>query len=127
MVDMGAAVKRRRFSYSLRTLFVAMTTVGFLLAWSLYELNWIRERHRLEESGRVHRTADPSNVTLAPGLLWLFGEQGHRRVVFYIDLTGHPSDDDAKVYNTDLHQEMRKAKELFPEATIAVTRIFLLS
>ena len=35
---------KRRWSYSLRTLFVVVTVVGMILAWGAYELNLIRDR-----------------------------------------------------------------------------------
>jgi hypothetical protein len=37
--------KRRRFRFSLRTLFVLVTITGIVSGWMAYQLNWIRERH----------------------------------------------------------------------------------
>jgi hypothetical protein len=118
--------KRRWFQWSLRTLFIVVTVMGILVAWTIHDLNWIRERHSFEDAGRVVKKIDPSTLITAPGMLWLFGEKGHRDVIFYINLTGRPSDADANVRDTDLHQEMLQAKSLFPEATISVARIFSL-
>jgi hypothetical protein len=42
-------VSRRRRSFSLRTLFVAVTVLAVPLGWVGYQLNWIRQRHELLE------------------------------------------------------------------------------
>ena len=89
-------------------------------------MQWIAERHRLLDSGRV-REYDEANSTAAPGLLWLFGEKGCRKVTFFIDLKGGPSDQYAQTYDTDLFQELIDAKRLFPEAIVSVDRVFSLS
>lgn len=60
-------------------------------------------------------------------MLWLFGEDGHRNVTFWIDLRGGPSDLYARTYDTDLYQELLEAKRIFPEAIVSVDRIYSLS
>jgi len=75
------APNRRRFRWSLRTIFVVVTALG---CWLGYEVNWIRERHVVVADFvmyRAYRVA--SNSPSAPSFLWLFGEKGYTAVVVY--------------------------------------------
>ena len=72
-----AKPKRRWFSFSLRTLFVVVTIIGVGAGWVAYQLNWIRERHRLIELyGKVslawRSDLQPPEI---PFSLRLFGER----------------------------------------------------
>ena len=81
---MTLAPKRRWFQFSLRTLFVVVTVFG---CWLGYELNWLRERHLLVESGEaaVYSTNQGTRPT-APSLLWLFGEEGAGQITLLLVL-----------------------------------------
>jgi hypothetical protein len=79
---------RRRWSFSLRTLFVVVTALGGSLGWVTYQFNWIRERHRVladlprgvvvTVSDPLADNADNPNIpyTKPPTALRLFGEMG---------------------------------------------------
>ena len=64
--------RRRWFQFGLRTLLVVMTGIAMLIA---YHVSWIRQRH--EALSRASHLAAPIR---APGLLWLFGEQGYGEI-----------------------------------------------
>ena len=77
MTDTPAKPRRRwfRLAFSLRTLLVVVTLIG---CWLGYQLNWIRQRHALLKSNTVRLRHDYFlfDAPPAPGLLWIFGEQG---------------------------------------------------
>ncbi len=82
----------RRWSFSLRTLFVVVTVLAVLLGWIPYQLNWIQERraapslatwYRLYTKSAFDTLLSESPPPRAPGLLWLFGERGHTRCRLY--------------------------------------------
>jgi hypothetical protein len=109
---------RRRFRFSLRTLFVVVTLLCVVPGgWVAYQLRWIKQRHvmldRLDVSTGFYYTnvpvpaADPP----APRLLWLFGEQGVRHIVVNVPGPQAPAGanrDDASL----------RARALFPEAVV---------
>ena len=70
--------RRRRFAFSLRTMFVVVALAGVLLAWIGFLLNWIRDRERFAATRALEYWRDPSDKSsvAAPGCLWLFGEPG---------------------------------------------------
>src|SRR5690242_447185 len=107
------APKRRWFRFSLRTLFVLLTLVA---CWLGYELNWIRLRHAALTSGIVEEANDPfaglPQTTAAPGMLWLFGENGY--VGLSMPLLGEETTPEEDELLTAL-------EELFPEASIGVS------
>lgn len=115
------ASKRRWFAYSLRTLFIVVTVFG---CWLGYELNWIRQRHEfIAEQRSVFRHSptlagpiDPDDpiqeVSRAPGLLWLFGENGASLLLLQIFVENYDGAD------SDAYPEVQLAKELFPEAKV---------
>jgi hypothetical protein len=112
---------KRRWSYSLRTLFVVVTVVG---CWLGYELNWIRERHEfVNEQEGLRRAKDwrgeesgPRASANAPDLLWLFGEQGIGAFGVLIAVDRLDQFDDG--FDWQSHETMRTARHLFPEATV---------
>ena len=102
---MIAPPRRRRFRFSLRTMFVAVTLLAIPLGWAAYSLNWIRQRHemlRRTDIGIVPNFYSPR--LSAPGGLWLFGETGIQSL--------HVS---APPY---LPEEVDRLHRLFPEAQI---------
>lgn len=85
----GHAPNRRRFRWSLRTLFVVVTLFSVWLGWSL---NWIHQRHLAAIEFDFDSTVvddpypaiDPFSFVIrgrAPWQLWLFGEQGYSEIV----------------------------------------------
>src|ERR1700680_2365646 len=72
---------RRWFRFSLRTLFVALTLACVAFAWTAYALNWIRARHEILGKGLAtptyqHYLLLRERPAVAPGCLWVFGEEG---------------------------------------------------
>jgi hypothetical protein len=113
---MTPAPKRRWFAFSLRMMFVVVTILGFAMSWVVYQLNWIRERHAFRENHfwiSVVSGWDPE--VQAPGLLWLFGEDGvYQFSLIFADATpGRP-----KSLNMSEKKTLENAKKLFPEAII---------
>lgn len=120
------SLPNRRWSFSLRTLFVLVT---LLACWLAYQVNWIRQRHMLldqqkvlaEEWDRRHQkqwayATLTVNAPTAPGLLWLFGEEGFGEIPLILveKDPGHPVDEAS---------EMRTASRLFPEATLIDVKV----
>jgi hypothetical protein len=111
----------RRPQFSLRFLFVAITLIGVVTSWVVYQLNWIRERHRWREWLNAHAVGGSIGfqVEPKPPLPWslaLFGEQPlDRCFVSPID-DEHPED---KVPTFDVFRRcVERATELFPECQI---------
>jgi hypothetical protein len=113
-----AKPKRRRFRFGLRMLFALVTIIGVLSGWVVYQLNWIRERHKVITFSEttpgtkigyyssdlvvyaVSEDIRPHQV--APIQLRLFGERGYSEIGLR-----HASDNDAERF-----------ERMFPEATI---------
>jgi hypothetical protein len=108
--------RRRWFTFSLRTLLVVMTA---FCVWMGYHLNWIRQRHAfLSEQSAVLAphldgltNGEKSGYCLAPGCLWLFGENGRNSV-----LVSTNSETPHQIAPDDL-ERLREARRLFPEAS----------
>jgi hypothetical protein len=128
---------KRRWSFSLRTLFVAVAILGIAFSWIAYELKWIRDRHAFRakqlwsaESGHDVSKEDAAETIAggwpsayhsnAPGMLGLFGEYGLKWL--YISVPRHDvrGDDDSSYSISVNHPEVRAASRLFPEAEIKV-------
>lgn len=101
-----------RLSFSLRTLFAAVTVTAFGLGWAGYQLNWIRRRHALFDGpiptdqvyfSYGYVTAVENGDTLAPWQLRLFGEPGCPRIY--------------AAYHED-DPRMGEIRVLFPEAEV---------
>ena len=102
---------KRRWFFSLRTLFVVVTVVDAVLGWVIYELNWIRQRHALLADFPRWSAYPVGGKPSAPGLLWLFGEHG-RSIVTLVVLVDDPS------LPIDTKADIQRAKRLFPEARV---------
>jgi hypothetical protein len=89
--------------YSLRALLVVTTLLALVL---LYHLDWIQQRRTILESGAV--SASESHDSLprpaAPGLLWMFGEQGYQTIFINGDSN---------------HEEAERLYALFPEGQVS--------
>jgi len=112
---------RRRFRFSLRTMFVLLTILIAPLAWLTVQVKWIRDRHdaqfwiRCDWSGQNDPRAIPFLphrtyflICDAPWSLRLLGETGMQR----IELNGNPKPG-APYTRTQL-------EALFPEAEFVV-------
>jgi len=89
--------KRRRFQFKLRTLFVIVTLFAVWLGWSL---NWNRQRREFLRDRDAFRVGESVR---APGLLWIFGEDGAENI-WLVARKSSASDE---------------ARRLFPEATVS--------
>jgi hypothetical protein len=104
------APSRRLFRFSLRTLFVVVTV---FCVWLGYNLNWLRQRRAvIQDSRSIQLIMEPHS---APGLLWVFGEQGYQQIVHHYytsawDLPFSPTD------IRELRLERQRLRVLFPEA-----------
>jgi hypothetical protein len=56
-------------------MFVVVTIVVLILGWLTHNLNWIRQRHEFWDNNGPIWCA-PNMNSSAPGLLWIFGENG---------------------------------------------------
>lgn len=106
----------RRWSFGLRTMFLAVAIAAIPLGWVAYSINWIRERRFIVAnsitSRAIERAAGIKDTARAPGRLWLLGEPGYSRIWICFG-----PEDDLKRTNTP--EEFAKAEELskwFPEA-----------
>jgi hypothetical protein len=102
--------RKRRWTFSLRTLFVVVTVLAL---WLGYHVNWIRERRALLDEPNV--TASFTPMRRAPSIgLCLLGERGANSVFLQYDgwLSG-------PLNKADEAQKSR-ASHLFPEAKIRV-------
>lgn len=106
---------KRRWSYSLRTLFVVVTVFA---CWLGYELNWIRQRQQAREwlGGQTNSWYAPSLVgarsqASAPWGLRLLGEQG----VVGIGL-------DVSPFAGPVPYSRAQLERIFPEARVGFSR-----
>lgn len=113
---------RRRWSFGLGTLFVLVT----LACWFSYQLNWIRERHRMvaeEEAvssalgnyatGVTSDTLAPVNSAASRIVLAVFGEARVERILVYYIV-----DESSREKTAEDFPKIKRAQRLFPEATI---------
>ncbi|MGD9721181.1 MAG: hypothetical protein AB7O59_03890 [Pirellulales bacterium] len=106
--------KRRWFRWSLRTMFVVVTVLG---GWLAYQVNWIAQRHQFLESPAVCEFRGAVMLGgRAPGALWLLGEPGVKGMSVAIVAKGRPGDVDR--FDWELHETVREARRLFPEAGV---------
>ncbi len=104
---------QRRWSFSLRTLFVVVTLLGLVAGWVVYQLNWIRQRRQAVETGEVGLVLLPSAFSaplypkpqLPPWTLRLFGEQ----TLNAQGLVSAPGISDS---------DLRRLRALFPELQV---------
>jgi hypothetical protein len=74
-MESPAPLRRRWFSFSLRTIFVSITLFALWLGW---EVNWLRKRHAIIKD--CYSYVEDAGLRAAPGLLWLLGEPGYREI-----------------------------------------------
>ena len=78
--------RRRWFSFSLRTLFVAVTLMCGVF-WVVHSVNWVRQRERFFDRGKAIEVDDVHPYRprpRAPWVLELLGEKG-RRIIWVND------------------------------------------
>ena len=94
--------------FSLRAMLVA-TTLFALFLW--HQIDWGKQRHQALEAEWAIDYPDSMYPTTprAPGLLWLFGEQGYAHLV--LDTGEHPN-------------AVKEARSLFPEAALSIGSFF---
>jgi hypothetical protein len=108
---MTVAPTHRWFRWSLVTMFVVVTLFA---VWLGYSANWIRQRRAFVSEQRQHLRAIGSDVDFyssrnrvqAPYGAWLLGESGVARM-FVLHEKGQRE------------RDIRRARRLFPEATLA--------
>ena len=105
---------RRRWSYSLRTLFVVVTALCAAGSWAAYQLNWIRERHAALGSDEGDDSPIGCAMTrgVAPLSLRMLGEPGYA-AIYAPGLPSNPS--------------VARLRSLFPEAGIEIGGRFIRS
>jgi hypothetical protein len=108
--------RRRWFQFSSGAMLLAVTVLAVFIA---YHVNWIRQRRGYETQDYLLNIAGPGHgpdiAVPAPGLLWLFGENGH----FAVNMTFHSEDGHLQSgLAAEEEEEVAKAKRLFPEAHI---------
>jgi len=106
---------------------IAVSAVPF--GWVASQVNWILQRHEVlrraqgytayfaEEVAPFEPNVKPEQSPQAPGLLWLFGEEGQYSIRFLVGsehyLLGNLSEDEQR--------SIEHAKKLFPEAIVQWT------
>jgi hypothetical protein len=73
------------------------------MTWIGYELTWIRQRH-----AALSNASHLDGLVTAPGLLWLFGEQGFREIDVVFATKNTPPN--------AVRAETKRIADLFPEA-----------
>ena len=96
-------------------MFALITLTCVATGWTAYQLDWIRQRREFFNKSPRYETSEtkvisytvcrPVYTVRAPGLLWMFGEDGRKLLMLPLD---EYSDEDA-----------RRAEALFPEAHVA--------
>ena len=115
--------------FTLRTLFVGTALICGLLAWVVYQLNWIRQRHDfIAGEQRSHERRGVAVVITykypgkqpvrAPSSLWVFGEQGVADVCVLADEI-----DTVRATDNDMRR-VRRARRLFPDAEVMLAHEF---
>ncbi len=117
---------KRRWTFSLRTMFVVVTVLG-ILGWIGNNIRWIHQRREFIENPPtiyMHATRVPhSAAPWAPWPLWLFGERGWSE----ISISFVPWDvwEDKEYQVQPLSEvelaQLNHAKSLFPEAIVSTT------
>ena len=110
----------RYFRFSIRTLFVAVTAVGIIVGWLVYQVNWLRQRRAIVNDPKVQATDEieetvifrkpsPHGIRFMPPYRWQkapwqlrwLGEKGYTGIL----LDPSATDD-----------EVAHVRTLFPEA-----------
>ncbi len=115
----------RRWSFTLRTLFVVVTAFA---CWLGYELNWVRQRRAIVSRADIRASEDGylEPPPVAPRFLGLFGEHAYHGITIVIvdqqrlepnGVWAMVMADDKRLTQQE-RDEMEGISRLFPEATI---------
>jgi len=108
--------RRRRFQFGIGTMLLLVTAIAL---WLGHERHWITQRHRMLEQREAieldYQITQQATPPKAPGMLWLFGEQGiaDLRVLLWSD---GPTIPDGWC---ESQERAVRARRLFPEAGIS--------
>ena len=120
---MATAPKRHWFSFSLRTLFVAVTFSSIFLGWLIWCLTYIKQRNEaLNDHGADITCSDnlPNGEPHSPWMLRLFGEPGFQRIVLMFQ--GDVGCDISGPLTENQQVEFKRIQRLFPEALPLLNR-----
>jgi hypothetical protein len=108
---------RRWFRFSLRTMFVLVTV---FCVWLGYSGKWVKQRREFIKAHPNCRAPIPAGKVLpsAPSLLWIWGEKGEFEI--YVQSPGFANEKNKDYHHKNPPREAVEARELFPEAAIAV-------
>lgn len=109
---------RRRFRFSLRTLFVVVTMAALFLAWRAYCLDWIRQRHEWINNPAPMRLHAQGHFRPPPWYLLLFGEKQGWEV---ISMRLAPWTEPEPELTPEELVQYHRIQRLFPEAIISTT------
>jgi hypothetical protein len=101
-----------RLSISLRKLFLIVFLCA-MACWLYLKIDWIRQRRSVVE-GRCGYAVGTNTVhpaPSAPGMLWLFGENGYELITIKFD--GVEGAD----LTSDQQKEVNRVRKLFPESS----------
>jgi hypothetical protein len=112
---MSETPRRRRFQFTLRTIFVVVTLFGLLSTWAAYQLRWVSQRQAFLDQPHLFaefNNTPPTTINKrgnswpvwAPRGLWLLGDRGVVSVWIPPDAYSH--------------ENYQEAVRLFPEALI---------
>ena len=107
---------KRRWSYSLRTLFVVVTILGVCLGWVVHSIQWIRMRREwIDAPPTVY--VHMRGYRRAPWSLVPFGVHGYA----IISMRFCPWDEPEPILTDEEIKQFRRLKQLFPEAIISTS------
>jgi hypothetical protein len=101
---------KRRWSFSLRTLFV-LVTMAALVLWLAVNLSWLRERSIIVDSHSLPLEGEKR----APWPLWVFGAKGFARIQAKV-----PPEKVAGIREAAWDRRIHYQR-IFPEAKVIVT------
>jgi len=125
-VDMTSSTKRRWFQFSLRSIIIVVTLLGFTFGWIAYQLSWIRQRQEIIASPKFSYGTGEYGfgpTPIAPWHLRIFDETGYTGVSLIIvdeERVRFGSEVFIDLHDTrltlDERREIERIEQLFPEA-----------
>jgi hypothetical protein len=120
-------INRGRFQFGMRTIFVMIAVAAVPLACLAYHIHWMRERHAFAAAlaerrkqlnvGTVFTQPKDWRSNQMPLGLWLLGEPEQQSIYL---LRGSGADDERLNPAREDEEELRRARGLFPEATVSI-------
>jgi hypothetical protein len=101
-------------------MFVVVTVVAIIVA---YHVNWIRGRHSVFTSRQLSPDSDiwvralpmAADPVSAPGLLWIFGEEGEGGLWIHFVMPGNGTNGEPMDLTPEEAIEAERIHRLFPE------------